>query len=312
MSDWKQVLDDKLRRDFSAHYTDLTSPKAEPFAAHAKILVRYLSFPEWLGGVDGFRWRGVDRDLANGLRVDVATYLRQKKTHMGQVVNQLKLIQKWKTGGALLAELQAARFATTIKPYFFQSDYGWNAVTEPEKREAAFAKTCNAKSGTGAGANATVFYSADMWEPYQAQAGAPALRRKKAALPGYRADEVLFHELVHATRDMAGVACPDEIDRYDNLNEFFAIVICNIYLSEKKSDRLVGALDDNDPHIVLRDVDSPAFLDHSQGRGVWTRPLMEQFKNEQRGFYDRLAAIGYDERTKVGPKHNPVRRYAEE
>jgi hypothetical protein len=45
---------------------------------------------------------------------------------------------------------------------------------------------------------------------------------------------------------------------------------------------------------------------------VWPRPLIEQFKNEQRGFYDRLAAIGYDKAADVGPKHNPVRRYEEE
>lgn len=312
MGDWEQALDQKLRQDFSAIYLDLARPTPQLFDAHPNILVGYLSFPEWLGGVDGFRWRGTDRDLANGLRTDVASYLARRKTHMGQVVDQLKLIQKWQTGRALIAELQGARLATSIKPYFFQSDFGWNAVTKPEVREAAFAKSCADEPGTGVGSDATVFYSADMWDPYQAPADAPKLRAKKASLPGYHADEVLFHELVHATRDMAGLSCPTEMDRYDNLNEFFAIVITNIYLSEKKSDRLVGALDDDDPHIVLKDVDSVAFLDHPQGRNVWPRPLMEQFKNEQRGFYDRLAAIGYDQRTDVGPKHNPVRRYEEE
>jgi hypothetical protein len=54
--------------------------------------------------------------------------------------------------------------------------------------------------------------------------------------PGHRADEILVHELVHSLRSCLGlVDCqrPDGIGDYDNVEEFYAVLLANIYMSEK-------------------------------------------------------------------------------
>jgi hypothetical protein len=55
--------------------------------------------------------------------------------------------------------------------------------------------------------------------------------------PGSRADEILLHELVHSLRSCQGLSdCerPDGIGGYDNVEEFYAVLLANIYMSEKK------------------------------------------------------------------------------
>ena len=52
--------------------------------------------------------------------------------------------------------------------------------------------------------------------------------------PGVQADEVLFHELVHALRSGHGMLdCGAARDRYDTVDDFVAILFTNIYSSER-------------------------------------------------------------------------------
>ena len=56
---------------------------------------------------------------------------------------------------------------------------------------------------------------------------------KTCALPGGRPDEVLLHEMVHALRMELGLnLCLGMDDGYDTSEEFYAILIANIYRSE--------------------------------------------------------------------------------
>lgn len=319
MGDWRRKIEDLLRKEFPAKFDELGRPALEPLPGHPHISAGYLTFYEWLGGMPDYDWRGYDRDLSNGVRLDVGRYLTQKKNHLAEIRDQLQEIQKWSTGRAVLDELGSYRFDVAIKPYFFFRAYGWNAVTGPADKDAARSRSCSIEPGSQQGSNSTVFYSAEMWEPYaySADVWAPfaagvnikAIRDKKARLPGYRADEVLLHELAHAARNMGGLNCDAELDRYDNENEFFAILVANIYLSEKKRPLVRGIGDVETP---LADATSESYMDHPQGRGVWARPLIDRFMKQQRTFFDRLAAIGYDEKTGTGAKYNPIRRYAEE
>jgi len=53
-------------------------------------------------------------------------------------------------------------------------------------------------------------------------------------LPGDDAGEVLLHELVHALRQMSGLLDPYPMERgFDTQEEFFAVLVTNIYTSER-------------------------------------------------------------------------------
>jgi len=59
--------------------------------------------------------------------------------------------------------------------------------------------------------------------------------QKKHGLPrsGAQPDEVLFHEMVHSTREMLGLFDPLPLGfLFDAEEEFFAILLANIYASE--------------------------------------------------------------------------------
>lgn len=84
--------------------------------------------------------------------------------------------------------------------------------------------------GTGEGTASTVRFTPGTF------ANAPA-SAASCAVPGgagWRADEVLFHELCHSYRHTVGRALCDatNMGTYDTLEEFFAIVVANVYLSE--------------------------------------------------------------------------------
>lgn len=108
---------------------------------------------------------------------------------------------------------------------------------EPDKR---------GRIGTGAGTDSTIRFTPQDWIGM-------------TAVPGEDADETLLHEMVHALRDARGQArCvavpvpqvsrrllrrmpralrrvhPDFRQEYDDIEEFLAVVITNIYRSERK------------------------------------------------------------------------------
>jgi hypothetical protein len=77
--------------------------------------------------------------------------------------------------------------------------------------------------GTGAGTDIEITYTAQDWIT-------------NAGDPGGRPDEILLHEMVHGLRQQRGQllctakSAPDQ--RYDTIEELFAIVVSNIYRSE--------------------------------------------------------------------------------
>jgi hypothetical protein len=85
------------------------------------------------------------------------------------------------------------------------------------------------QSGTGGGSDVDIHFSMSTWESGTCN---------NSNSFGAGADEVLLHELVHALRAMRGRwdPVPTTIRSYDNQEEFFAILITNIYMSEKQPD----------------------------------------------------------------------------
>lgn len=86
------------------------------------------------------------------------------------------------------------------------------------------------KKGTGAGSSVQIFFSPD-------KSGSCGGGRY-GSLP----DEVLFHEMVHALRMMQGksnhIPTQDNLRRYDNEEEFLAIVVANVYMSANNKKEL--------------------------------------------------------------------------
>jgi hypothetical protein len=135
--------------------------------------------------------------------------------------------------------------------------------------------------GTGTGGNAVIKISPGMW---YGQGG-----------PGHLPDEVLFHELVHAARILRGVLYKHEVDNdYHNLEEYIAVVVSNIYLSEKGQHYLRAnhGVHEKPSDDELADADH--FLDNAQHVDMAPRFMLQKFKFRQSRFYGALARIPRD------------------
>jgi Effector protein len=121
--------------------------------------------------------------------------------------------------------------------------------------------------------------------------------------PGMDPDEVLFHELVHATRQLAGVVYFMPVDKnYDNEEEYLTIVLSNIYIRNKNKGAPLRA--DHDSGIFL---DPDHFLDNVQRVNLAPRMLLERFRLQQLLFFNDLAKIDLSVAS-----FNPVWQYNEE
>ena len=141
---------------------------------------------------------------------------------------------------------------------------------------------------TGNGASAEIFFSPE---------------RLKSRGPGKKTDEMLFHELVHSVRAIQGVRTSGfkmEGD-YDNEEEFAAVVVTNVYLSEKKQTEL----QQNHGRDVLKNPDK--FLDSPDVPPPGARMLLGGFRLRQPAFFASLAVL--DRHTAA---FNPFRQLAEE
>lgn len=84
-------------------------------------------------------------------------------------------------------------------------------------------------AGTGAGSDVTVSFTPKMW-------GFGNICSATGGQPGSSPSQVLFHEMVHGFRMMRGhFRGPPTLGssrRYDNEEEFFAVVLSNIYIAD--------------------------------------------------------------------------------
>jgi hypothetical protein len=307
MGDWKAKIEALLRERYSIYYSDLVHPRPLSIDDEDSVQVGYIDFFEWLGGIPSLDWWGHDPTLSNGLAVDIVRYSRDKSEHYKDVKDQLQIIKAFDTGKALLKEIQFTGFTITIRPYLDFGNLGFNATAEPNHSRHAHAPGCS--KGDGQGSDSHLSYTAQMWPPYSSKRYLPSKLAETAKAPGNMADEILFHELVHATRQMRGVMCNLHVNHdYDNEEEYIATIITNIYLSEKTGRDLVA---DHRDHILSK-ADADAFLENPQGVDETPRALIDLFRSQQREFFDALGDIRYNTRTGTGPKFNPIRIYKDE
>jgi hypothetical protein len=156
----------------------------------------------------------------------------------------LDLIQRSQTGLALLRAIRATGKTITISPW---TDTGINASTrpldwpaatpegelvlDPSGRPKTTGKRKDVMIGTGAGSDVEIRYSPDMWG-----FGGSAATSFAPTLPGIGPTAVLFHEMCHGYRITRGhrysLAMMGGRVQYDNREEFFAVVLSNIFVTD--------------------------------------------------------------------------------
>jgi hypothetical protein len=98
--------------------------------------------------------------------------------------------------------------------------------------------------GTGGGSAVTILFTPAVFVSRQRYLG--------VATRGNAPDEVLLHEMVHAMRDMHGLTecrpIGGRLRAYDNVSEFYAITIANVYCSERNRP-LVGGHSSRPPSM---------------------------------------------------------------
>ncbi|HKV13874.1 MAG TPA: M91 family zinc metallopeptidase [Reyranella sp.] len=322
-----------------------------------KIFATYYSMPDWL---DIFS--SPPKSLASpNVRLDswlgkmpfgqvIGQYRHAAQQHQAKVIACLDRIDSFPSGKALLAELGRTGHSVRIMPYwhFFRTmpgaDY-FNSTPVPigpresmsyiadgtaSDEEDAYDKNAPLRDddnepmsgrGTGKGANVALFFSAEIWESVEAPKG-----------PGFKPDEVLFHELVHVSRMIRGRVTHVGVEGkggYGNIEEYFATVVSNVYLSDKGQTKLRGFYSNdfirqNMTHVKIGDEeimvvidplpkdwsvmkDPDDFINNPDNLSISPRQLMQIFKDKQPEFYFALAHL-----PEMKPKFNPVGQYFRE
>jgi hypothetical protein len=209
------------------------------------------------------------------------------------VLSQLNAILSSTTGRVLIHEI-ASRSSKTmfIRPYHATPETGTcNATASPTDLAAATLRGTTALDGqgnlpapgrprtigTGDGSDSVVNYN-----PSTFQTGSSC-----AVGPGATPDEILLHEMVHGSRQMAGRSVRERVlgnPNMDNYEEFVAIVVSNIYRSERGVPQLRS--DHRGFNALTGPTTSPAVF-----RTTYSTYLGFMWV-EQKDFVDGLARIG--------------------
>jgi hypothetical protein len=268
------------------------------------ITIEYFNFPQWLA-VNRPPWimhlRKGDPPISV-VQADIQKWRAERDAYLGpkepSVLFQLDKISGSATGGAVLRALKNATAprgkpprgrAVSIFPDTDPTVPG-NEVTSADKDDAA----------NHTGADAFIDYSPELWGPSN---------RWKITGPGIAADDILFHELVHATRDLEGVSAYKRTLKraFPNEEEYVAVVITNIYISETKpSAALRGGYGDSKHWPAL--VNPGRFLDNLAHLVPSPRDLLLTFSVDQNKLYADLAfwdTIPFNPIAQIEKEKNP-------
>jgi hypothetical protein len=281
---------------------NLTSPKQYKAS---NIFLVYFDIYMWLAARSAAETAQIKtvQELIQAFRQDRDAFLGTKTP--ASVTDQLDQVGKWPPGQVLLLMITNRSDKITIIPDFISKVSGHNDVGGvPDSIAGATSIGMpvldsvgwqglpgGPGDGTGAGSDYMLDYSPELY-------GKQGVL--KETYPGSGPDELLFHELVHAERSLEGVMYFMPVgNRYDNEEEYLAVVLTNIYLSSK------GALLLRGNHYDGALTSPEKFLDNVQQVDEGPRMLLERFRLRQPTFFDMLAKPGL-------AKFNPVLQYSEE
>jgi hypothetical protein len=201
------------------------------------------------------------------------------------VFEQVVRVLQARTGRIVLDHIRRrSERSMTIIPYTDVSKSHVNANATPVAPHPLMTR------GRRPGWDTEVRYSPNDWVPadpaFIAAIGLP----QHWSGPGTDPDELLLHEMIHGLRQMCGRSNPSTVPNqpaYDTFEEFFAIVICNIYRSELKR---VGLRSD---HHGFK------FLSHVQGvvtsedfvKKEKNRAHLRQLRRDHRVMFNDLQTV---------------------
>jgi Effector protein len=281
------------RRASAMERRELLHPRGERDSEYDNIVISNDSMAEWMSFNTIVSLN--DRDL--NFRNLVSTYRLETAQHVAAVTDCLDQIKQWRTGLALLAEIHSLEdHDVRVVPYRGRGR-GAREVKENDVAGTARWRLVNPykfgdlRTGKGTGSDSLIEFTPD------------AFTKSPAIGPGQVPDEVLFHELIHASRTMRGVVRQGFVNQdYDDYEEYLTIALANIYLSEKGQTVFRG--DHYSARLTGRRRDN--FIDNSQKVNLPPLKLMDEFQQSQPDFYRALAKLPPDR-----PKYNWVRIHDE-
>jgi hypothetical protein len=173
-----------------------------------------------------------DEDPPKVTLADVEYERKLADQYLSDVNDELEYIDKPGVGRLLLRALPTNEIVLIAKRKQTA------ALTVAEHEEKGYAAgyvfhpgTIYEKKAVGGGSNSVIFFRTD------GEIGSCVNADPDDACIGLTDEEVLVHELVHAMREMEGKFNPItllEPDKaYDNVEEFYAILVANVFMSER-------------------------------------------------------------------------------
>lgn len=141
-----------------------------------------------------------------------------------EVRRVLDKLRGWGTGRAVLKAISATPRTMLIEPLLETPGGQTNAYATPGDKKAARRD----------GSDTTVSFTPAHWVASAATKSITGLSYWSG--PGTEPDELLLHEMTHGLRHMAGLRMRRNVPlqkEYDTFEEWFAILVANIYRSER-------------------------------------------------------------------------------
>jgi hypothetical protein len=184
--------------------------------------------------------------------IDGRSLGRDRHRYEDEVAQQLTQLMLFRTGQAVVAEIwRQHRHRLRIVPWRFAD---LNADSTPTNYRAATPRGAPVRSGrdghhdprwghgTGRGSDSRIRYTpfilaSDMggWSP-STEAAWRRISGQSPPAPGDDRGEYLLHEMVHSLQQMTGTQTNDPMRKtlFETVSEFNAILVTNIYASERR------------------------------------------------------------------------------
>lgn len=244
---------------------------------------------KWLREADDnyTAWMGRDAEQWEAEVQSVCRKIEQSRT--GKLLMEL-ILKIGEAKGILIVPIRAANFLqTAAKPAVWEDamkkKHQWDckitdscpAAPAVPPRGPAIVPHSHLLEGTGKGANIRLYYHPGSWTAARQNRAVDVAAGIDTLADNFQPDDVLFHELVHAYRAMLGIfeAVPTG-DTWSATEEFFAIVLSNIYVSET---RPTGAMR-GDHNIQFHSLKDAGETESDQAFYLLHITLMEQMIRE--------------------------------
>lgn len=262
---YSDTIVNRLKKDRPAEWHDLLNPR-QLRGGFQGVVVTYYPFPIWL-----YRF---DDKVTRGLAVNINSYRFQRDKHIDECSRVLARFRGRTIGNALRDAIDQTGKQLMIYPFFNFALY-----SVPPFVPLGLNSTAHPAIDRPDGSDSIVMFSPHMWNQDDEQEPGSA----GFTGPGTQRDEVLFHELIHGLRYMAGVSEKADPHDTDPEEEQLAVILANIYVAEKNRQRELRGRYSEHFAPLQRPED---FLKNPQNRQI-----LLHFQSKQPDFFDAVADV---------------------